>query len=188
MTAYHVVIDGHEFTVEVGAGGILLNGQAVQAELSVGRTGSGRAGPTALLLDGASWHWQVTGVGGGHWQLHAGGRTLEAEVLDERARTIRALVRRSAAASGPRPLKAPMPGLVVKVEVGEGDLVEAGQGLVVVEAMKMENELKAQGAGRVARVHVESGDTVEKDQVLVEFAPPKTPPDGNDQGEGADDA
>ncbi|NNF26941.1 MAG: hypothetical protein HKN73_06975 [Gemmatimonadetes bacterium] len=62
-----------------------------------------------------------------------------------------------------------MPGLVVKVEVAEGDAVEVGQGLVVVEAMKMENELTATAAGTVARVAVNAGDAVEKDQVLLEF-------------------
>jgi pyruvate carboxylase subunit B len=60
--------------------------------------------------------------------------------------------------------------MVLRVEVAEGDHVEAGQGVCIVEAMKMENELKAQAAGRVTRVHVREGWAVEKDQVLVEFA------------------
>ena len=75
----------------------------------------------------------------------------------------------TAAARGPQPIKAPMPGMVVKVEVDVGDRVELGQGIVVVEAMKMENELQAQAIGVVRRVHVEPGQAVEKDQVLVEF-------------------
>jgi pyruvate carboxylase subunit B len=75
------------------------------------------------------------------------------------------------AAHGPRPIVAPMPGMVVKVEVAEGDVVREGQGVVIVEAMKMENELRAAGAGRVRRVHVSRGQAVEKDQVLVELEP-----------------
>jgi pyruvate carboxylase subunit B len=62
-----------------------------------------------------------------------------------------------------------MPGLVVKIEVEVGDEVRAGQGLVIVEAMKMENELKSEGAGRVAAIHAGVGDAVEKDQILVDL-------------------
>jgi pyruvate carboxylase subunit B len=92
------------------------------------------------------------------------------EVVDERTRVIRELTRAAAGAAGPRPVKAPMPGLVVRVEVDEGDEVREGQGVVIVEAMKMENELRAEADGRVARVCVAAGDAVEKDQVLLELA------------------
>ena len=72
-----------------------------------------------------------------------------------------------------------MPGLVVKVEVAEGDQVVNGQALVVVEAMKMENELRADIEGRVKRVRVGPGQTVEKNQVLIEFEPAEAPaPEG----------
>jgi biotin carboxyl carrier protein len=73
-------------------------------------------------------------------------------------------------AAGPGPVRAPMPGMVVRVEVAEGDAVAPGQGIVVVEAMKMENELKTESGGVVARINVEAGQAVEKGAVLVEFA------------------
>jgi pyruvate carboxylase subunit B len=76
-----------------------------------------------------------------------------------------------------------MPGLVVKVEVEEGERVEAGRGLVIVEAMKMENELKAEAAGVVSRIHVEAGQAVEKDQILVDLAAPEEAP-APEKGEG----
>jgi pyruvate carboxylase subunit B len=63
-----------------------------------------------------------------------------------------------------------MPGLVVRVEVAPGDRVAAGQGVVIIEAMKMENELKADGGGVVSCIHVVAGQTVDKGTVLVEFA------------------
>ena len=66
-----------------------------------------------------------------------------------------------------RTIVAPMPGLVVKVEVEVGQAVRAGQGVVVVEAMKMENELKAPADGVVAKIHVEPRQTVEKGTVLI---------------------
>ena len=72
-----------------------------------------------------------------------------------------------AGAEGPRPVKAPMPGRVVRVLVEVGDEVAEGQGVVVIEAMKMQNELKSPKAGRVVRVAVAVGDTVGSGDVLV---------------------
>ena len=68
-------------------------------------------------------------------------------MVDERSHAIREMTGSVAGPSGPRPVKAPMPGLVVKLEVAVGDEVVAGQGLVIVEAMKMENELKVEAPG-----------------------------------------
>ncbi len=96
---------------------------------------------------------------------------MQAEVVDERTHTTRAMTGNGAAAGGPRPVVAPMPGLVVRVEVSEGDMVSAGQGMVIVEAMKMENELLAEGPAVVQRVHVRDGEAVEKGQLLVELSP-----------------
>ena len=64
-----------------------------------------------------------------------------------------------------------MPGLIVRIEVDEADRVEQGQGLVIIEAMKMENELRAEAAARVERIHVSHGDAVEKGQLLIDLAP-----------------
>lgn len=64
-------------------------------------------------------------------------------------------------------VKSPMPGRVVKVLVAPGDEVAAGQPLLVVEAMKMENEVKAKAAGKVGEIHVKAGDTVESGARLV---------------------
>jgi pyruvate carboxylase subunit B len=70
-------------------------------------------------------------------------------------------------AHGEKVVKSPMPGRVVKILVGKGDTVSAGQGLVVLEAMKMENEVRARAAGTVAIVHVTTGTAVEGNAVLV---------------------
>ena len=94
-----------------------------------------------------------------------------AEITAALVKELREMTGTGSAPSGPVPLSAPMPGLVVKVEVAEGDTVESGQGLVIVEAMKMENELTAETDSRVAGVRVAAGDTVEKGQVLVELEP-----------------
>lgn len=73
------------------------------------------------------------------------------------------------ASAGAARITAPIPGKVVKVQVAPGDHVELGQSVVVLEAMKMENELEAERAGRVATVHVGAGDTVDAGAVLVEL-------------------
>lgn len=74
-------------------------------------------------------------------------------------------------ASAEREVRAPMPGLVLRVLAEVGDTVEAGQGLVVLEAMKMENELRAPAAGTLAAVHAAPGAAVAKNDLLVEIEP-----------------
>ena len=73
-------------------------------------------------------------------------------------------------AGGPQQIVAPMPGRVVKILVKPGDAVEARQGVIVVEAMKMENELRATGPGTVSEVRVAEGASVEANSVLVVIA------------------
>lgn len=166
---YYVTIGARTMEVELGPEGVRVDGRAVEADLQ--RMPDSRV--HSLLLDGRSHRILARRNGGGTWDLHLRGRRVRAEVLDERTRAIRALTASRAGATGPRPITAPMPGLVVRVEVEEGDEVRSGQGLVIVEAMKMENELRAEGPGRVATVHARPGQPVEKDQVLIEFEAPE---------------
>ena len=105
----------------------------------------------------------------GRYVLRIDGRRHVVEALDERARAIRDLSGGVKAAPGPRVLRAPMPGLVVRVEVVVGDQVSAGQSVVVMEAMKMENELRSPTAGLVTSVRAVAGAAVEKGAILVEF-------------------
>jgi biotin carboxyl carrier protein len=106
-------------------------------------------------------------AGRGRYTLWVDGYRFEIEALDERTRAIRDMSAATAAPSGPAPVRAPMPGLIVRINVKVGDVVEAGQGVVVMEAMKMENELRATAAGRVKSVEVAPGAAVEKGALLV---------------------
>jgi len=165
---YHVRVGSRSFEVVVGSEGVSVDGKPVDVDL-------GRIPGTpvrSLRVNAASHQLVASSSGRGSWVLHLRGAGFEAEVIDERTRAIRELTGAAAAASGPKPITAPMPGLVVKVEVAEGEPVRPGQGVVVVEAMKMENELKAEAEGIVSRVHVAPGDTVDKGQILVDFEPP----------------
>ena len=98
------------------------------------------------------------------------GWRFELEVEDERRASLRQRATRepdAATASGPTEIRAIIPGRVATVRVTVGDEVEAGQGLLVVEAMKMQNELKAGRAGTVERVAVTEGQTIDHGDLLV---------------------
>jgi hypothetical protein len=128
-----------------------------------------------LLLGGESWtvaaqpfeEGEPAGGRGGRWILGVLGERVEVEVIDERTRQIEALTGRRPVVALSGAVVAPMPGLVLRIEVVEGQHVEAGAGLVVVEAMKMENELRSPRAGVVGRIHVTIGQAVEKGALLV---------------------
>jgi pyruvate carboxylase subunit B len=164
---YHVTIGERVVVVDLGPDGTLVDGRSVEVSLEHA-DGSPMRG---LLVDGRSHRVVAERAGRGRWKLGLRGSAVSADVVDERTKAIREMAGGGAAAAGPAPIVAPMPGMVVRVEVSVGDHVEAGQGVAIVEAMKMENELRASGPGIVERVHVRQGDAVEKDQVLVELAP-----------------
>jgi biotin carboxyl carrier protein len=92
------------------------------------------------------------------------GHRFEVEVRDPRRRARRSAGRHG---EGVQDIVAPMPGKVIRVLIAPGDVVSPGQGLVVVEAMKMQNELKAQREARVAIVHAREGATVAAGEILV---------------------
>jgi biotin carboxyl carrier protein len=99
----------------------------------------------------------------------ARGHRFYVKAESERARAISAALGAKASGSGEGTLVSPMPGRVLKVLVAEGDAVEAGAALVVVEAMKMENELCAARSGTVRKIHVTPAQTVESGARLVEI-------------------
>ena len=103
----------------------------------------------------------------GDWRVAVGQREFDLAVLTP-AEATEAVS--GAPESGPSRLTAPIPGKVVAVKVAPGDEVSPGQSLIVLEAMKMENELSADRAGKVAAVHAAAGDTVEGGELLVELA------------------
>jgi pyruvate carboxylase subunit B len=128
--------------------------------------------PAKLLHIGNEVHRLVMhrGAARGQYALWIDGHRYDVEALDERTRAIRDLSNQGARTSGPAPLVAPMPGLIVRVNVQVGDTVQPGAPVVVMEAMKMENELRAQSAGVVSVVRVQAGAAVEKGAVLVELS------------------
>lgn len=117
----------------------------------------------AVLLDGRSLEARVE-RGDDAWIVHLRGRRFVVEVSDPRR-----LSRGSGAPrrEGRQTVASPMPGKVVRLLVAAGDTVEAGQGLLVVEAMKMQNEMKAPKSGRVVTLSAREGATVSAGDVLA---------------------
>ncbi len=122
----------------------------------------------SVLLSGRSREVYVTPAPGGQLQLQIGGREFMAEVVDPRS--WRGRHHAGGEAEGPQQIAAPMPGKVVRLLVKAGNVVQAGQGLLVVEAMKMQNEIRSPKSGKVERVLVAEGQAVNAGEVLCVVA------------------
>ena len=116
-------------------------------------------GVHSVILDGCSYEVAVTGS-----EAEVGGMRMQVEIEDPRKWNPSAGSRKG---RGAEAIKAPMPGKVIRVLVGVGEEIAAGQGLVVLEAMKMQNEMKAPRAGRVAGIAVKPHEAVNANSVLL---------------------
>jgi len=164
---YIVDLNGQRRKVEVEGETVTLDGHGVLASVEeIDGT------PVRVVTIGSEVHRVVVRKGPtkGAYTLWVDGFRFDGEALDERTRAIRDIAAVTGKAGGPAPLIAPMPGLIVKVTVAVGDSVQAGQGVVVMEAMKMENELRASDSGTVKSINVAPGKAVEKGTVLVELS------------------
>jgi len=120
----------------------------------------------SLIVDGKVFSAHVESDGGVA-EIVSGPNILRAEVEDERAAILRQLARSESGAAGTVEIKAPMPGLVVRLPVQKGDAIKKGQSLAVIEAMKMENDIKSPADGVVSTIHVAERIAVEKNARLV---------------------
>ncbi len=163
---YRVTIEGTEHDVDVqitpaGTVHVSLDGAPIDADVVP------IPGGVSLRIDGQV-HDVLVGGPAERMTIASGPHRTVARVESERARARR----KRAGAPGPsdKEIRSPMPGRVVEVLVAVGDEVAAGQAVVVIEAMKMQNELRAEGAAKVAAVEVTAGQTVEGNAILVRFA------------------
>ena len=167
---YFVTIGAQTHEVEVDGNRVTVDGVGLETQLAA------VSGTPLyhLLLGGESWSVAAEPLEGtGRWALGIAGERVEVAVQDDRSRGIEGVSGKGQPAAGGGTVRAPMPGLVVRIEVAEGQQVDAGAGLVVVEAMKMENELRAPRPGTVQTVHVAVGQAVEKGASLVTLASPE---------------
>ena len=120
----------------------------------------------SLILDGKS-HESYVAQGDENWQVLLRGRLYPVTVEDEREKRLRSAAGGGVAEAGEFHLKAPMPGLVVTIPVEEGQEIKKGQVVLILESMKMQNELKSPRDGIVGRLRVKPGETVEQKQTLL---------------------
>jgi biotin carboxyl carrier protein len=142
----HVIVDGTTYEVDFDS----ISDQPVYS----------------MIVDGKSYEAYMYPSDEG-WQVLLQGRLYSVVVEDEREKRLRAAAGGMVADRGDFHLKAPMPGLVVSIPVGEGQEIQKGDVLLILESMKMQNELKSPRNGKIARLRVKVGDSVEQRQTLL---------------------
>jgi biotin carboxyl carrier protein len=160
---YVTTIDGHEYIVDIlDEHRVSVDGVPYQVDFM--RVGDQPV--YSLVLDGLSFDAHVY-PNEDTWQVLFRGALFTAYVEDEREKRLRAALAGKVAEHVDYHLKAPMPGMVVSIPVHEGQMVQKGDVLVVLESMKMQNELRSPRDGKVVRVRVETGDRVEQKETML---------------------
>lgn len=160
---YQTIVNGQTFDVEINEDGrILVNGEERVVDFRELRRGE----LYSALLDHRSFEAVIEERDDLYHVLMAGD-LYEVKVTDERSRRLEGAFMAFGDSGGEVSIRAPMPGLIVRVPVTEGQTVAKGETVVILESMKMENELKSPRDGTVHRVNVGVGDSVEQNRVLV---------------------
>ena len=162
---YRALVGDRSFDITVADDQLVVDGEPLEYTFEVLREGY-----VSLIVDGRSVPVSVETVGEDQVQVTIDGQRTTVQVKDERDLLLDEFGLGDDGAAGGE-VRAPMPGLVLDVLVEEGDEVAADQGLIVLEAMKMENELNAPSGGVVTAIHAASGDAVDKDALLIEIEP-----------------
>jgi pyruvate carboxylase subunit B len=163
--SYRATVGDRSFDLSFEEDHVVIDGTPTPYSVEVLRDGS-----LSLILDGRSVPVAVEPLGDGRLKVTISGRRTVVRVQDERDLLVDEYGL-AADEGGGGAVRAPMPGLVLDILVEEGETVEAEQGLLVLEAMKMENELTAPSGGVVETIHVESGASVDKEALLIDIAP-----------------
>lgn len=160
---YITTVEGKQFLVEIlDDKHISVDGKVYQVDFE---PVSGQP-VYSLIVDGHS-HEGYVALDDDTWQVLLRGRLFPITVEDEREKRLRSAAGGGVAETGEFHLKAPMPGLVVSIPVEEGQAIQKGQVLLILESMKMQNELKAPREGVIGRIRVRAGETVEQKQTLL---------------------
>ena len=160
---YHTEIEGTTYEIEIDDdGSITIDGEPVNADLLQ----VGPLGLYSLLIDNNSTELVVEEDRFGY-RVMLGGRTFDVKVMDERQLRLSGRHAGFTAATGELAIRAPIPGLVVRVLVHEGEELQASQPVMLLEAMKMENELRAPRAGTVKEIKIKAGESVDQGEELI---------------------
>jgi biotin carboxyl carrier protein len=160
---YITTIDGKEYSVEIiDEKRVRINGQQMEIDF---HAVSGQ--PVYSIIIGGKSYEAYVYPDENDWQVLLRGHLFQASVEDERERRLRAAAGGGVAQGGEFHMKAPMPGLVVAVPVAEGQAVKKGEVLIILESMKMQNELKSPRDGVIQRIKVKPGESVEQRAPLL---------------------
>lgn len=160
---YITIIDEKEYLVEIlDENHVAINGELYDVDFF----SIGNHQVYSLLLNNES-HEVYVYPDGNSWQVFFRGESYCALVEEEMERRLRMVLGSKIVETSEIPIKAPMPGLVVAIPVNDGQEVSKGDVLVILESMKMQNELKAPRSGVVSRIRVNSGEGVEHHQTLM---------------------
>ncbi len=161
---YYARLNGREYECTIEEQVVVVDGQAYRTDLKH----IPRSKAYTLLLDGRSYEFTLE-EGDEGIECSGGAGSFHIQVEDARTHAARAKKGRARGTSGPRAVKAAMPGIVREILVKPGAPVQAGQALLILEAMKMQNEIRADRAGTVSSIHVAVGETVDKGAKLIEI-------------------
>ena len=163
---YQTIVHGQTFDIEINEDGrILVNGIERAVDFRVLRKGE----LYSILVDHCSFE-AVIEEREDQYHVLIDADLYEVKVTDERSRRLESAFMAFGDTGGEVSIRAPMPGLIVRVPVAEGQAVSKGETVVLLESMKMENELKSPRDGMVHRIYVGAGDSVEQNKVLVTIA------------------
>lgn len=159
---YFARVGQNEYEVEIVGEQVLVNGEVVDVDLRQ----SGAPELYSLLFNGRSYEMLIEAERFTYGVTLRGER-FEVQVEDERTRRLNEGRKMPALPDGELAVTAPIPGLVVKVLVAAGDLIQEDEPLVILEAMKMENEIRARRGGVVKKVEVAAGQRIEQNGILL---------------------
>ncbi len=162
---YFAAVNGQEYEIEIEDGQVLVDGEAIVVDVSQ----IGVPELYSILLNGHSYEVLVEEKRQ-EYAVTLAGQQFHVQVEDERSRRLNAGRKGPLVPTGELVVKAPIPGLVVKVLVSEGEDIPEDHPLVILEAMKMENEIRSLRAGVVRSVDVVAGQRVEQGAALLVLA------------------
>ena len=164
---YYAEIEDLEYQIEIISDKqVAINGKLYNFDFQVLR----QLLSYSLLIEGDSYEVNVY-QDNGIWEVLLRGKQFSVTVADEREKRIRLATGQEAVSEGSATLLAPMPGVVIEIPVVEGQEVQEGEVLVILESMKMQNELKSPQDGIVTEIRVSEGENVDQKQIMIVIDP-----------------